>query len=314
MPLRRPIAALAAALCLLPAGIAYAGAAQSNGFDLTGALVPVAEIRAGGPPKDGIPSIDSPRFVSAAAAGFLKPDSRVLGIDLHGQARAYPIAILNWHEVVNDRIGPEAIAVTFCPLCGTGMAFRAGLAGDPMVFGVSGLLYNSDVLLYDRATLSLWSQLLAKAVSGPMKGRVLEAVPVAHTSWADWLRRHPDTVVLSADTGFPRDYGRDPYEAYAQSERVMFPVSASSRRFHPKERVLGLSVGAAHKAYPFSELERSPSPLRDEVGGRAVTVHFDPRHQTGRVVDAEGTEIASVVAFWFAWFAFHPDTGVHRAP
>jgi len=306
------------ALLVLASALVAAGptahAAEYNGFDVSGALIPVEEIRSGGPPRDGIPAIDEPRFVSAAEATFLAADARVIGLALDGQARAYPISILNWHEVVNDRFGADGVAITFCPLCGTGMAFRAGTAAKPVRFGVSGLLYNSDVLLYDRGTLSLWSQLLSKAISGPLKGRQLEALPVMHTSWADWRARHPRTVVLSRDTGFPRDYGRDPYAAYAESERIMFPVGRTNRSLHPKERVIGISLGGAHKAYPFVELDRSPGPLADRVGGQAVTVEFDAAHRSGRVLDEAGKEIPSVIAFWFAWFAFHPDTAIHKAP
>lgn len=289
-------------------------AADYNGFDLSGAQIPISDIHSGGPPKDGIPAIDDPRFVAAEEATFLSEDARVIGLALNGQAKAYPISILNWHEVVNDRFGGEGVAVTFCPLCGTGMAFRAGTSAKPVRFGVSGLLYNSDVLLYDRETSSLWSQLLSKAVSGPLKGRELDALPVLHTSWADWRTRHPRTLVLSRDTGFPRDYGRDPYAAYAESERIMFPVGKTNRRFHPKERVIGISIGGAHKAYPFVELDRSPGPLADRVGGKAVKVEFDTAHRSGRVLDESGKEIPSVIAFWFAWFAFHPDTAIHTAP
>ena len=283
-----------------------------NGFDLTDALVPRAEILSGGPPKDGIPAIDRPRFIKANAAKFLFDESRVLGVFLNGEARAYPVSILNWHEVVNDQFGAEGIAVTFCPLCGTGMAFRAGTARSPMTFGVSGLLYNSDVLLYDRQTHSLWSQILSRAVSGPRKGGTLEAVPVSHTTWRDWRAQHPGTTVLSRETGFDRDYGRDPYETYVGSETVMFPVSAKSRRYHPKERVIGLKLGDVVKAYPFVELDASPRPLRDRIGKRSVTVEFDAVNRTGRVLGEDGKEIPTVVAFWFAWFAFHPDTEVHR--
>jgi hypothetical protein len=120
-------------------------------------------------------------------------------------AQTNPVRILNWHEVVNDRLGDEAIAVTYCPLCSTGVAFRARLADGDARFGVSGLLYNSDVLLYDRRTESLWSQLLAQAVTGPLKDTKLEPVPVSHTTWSDWKRRHPGTEALSTDTGFVRD-------------------------------------------------------------------------------------------------------------
>jgi len=303
------------AIAVVALSVALAARAERmNGFELTGALVPLGEIHRGGPPKDGIPAIDNPRFVAAGAATFLKGESQVLGIHIHGQAKAYPVSILNWHEVVNDRIGPDGVAITFCPLCGTGMAFRAGTSSKPGLFGVSGLLYNSDVLLYDRESSSLWSQLLAKAVAGPRKGDTLEALPVSHTTWGDWRRRHPATVVLSPDTGFERDYASDPYQAYVRSERLMFPVSATSRSFHPKERVIGVSVGGSHKAYPFVELDATPAPLLDRVGTAFVKVEFDAESRSGRVLDSTGREIHSVTAYWFAWFAFHPDTQIHRAP
>jgi hypothetical protein len=165
---------LAFALALTLAAAA-AGAQTLNGFDLKGASVPVQAIERGGPPKDGTPAIDRPRFVPAARAALADAD-RVLGVARGGVARAYPVRILHWH-VVNDRIGDQALAVTYCPLCGTGVAFRARLADGDASFGVSGLLDNSDVVLYDRRTESLWSQLLAEAVSGPLKGTKLDPVP-----------------------------------------------------------------------------------------------------------------------------------------
>jgi len=151
-----------------------------NGFDLSGALIPVRDIESGGPPRDGIPSIDDPRFVGASKASFLAPEDRVLGVAIEGEAKAYPVAILNWHEIVNDRSLDQNFVVTYCPLCGSGMVFVADVGERALSFGVSGLLYNSDMLLYDRNTESLWSQLLAKAVSGPLKGRVFW--PTGHAS------------------------------------------------------------------------------------------------------------------------------------
>jgi hypothetical protein len=138
-----------------------AGAAvmAENAFDLRRSLVPADEIHAGGPPRDGIPALTDPKFIPAAQADFLADEDRILGLNLGGEARVYLIAILNWHEIVNDRIGERAVAVTYCPLCGTGIVFDAQVDGRPMEFGVSGLLYNSDVLLYDRSTESLWSQI-----------------------------------------------------------------------------------------------------------------------------------------------------------
>lgn len=296
-------------LCLSPSALPF----ERNGFDLSGALVPPAEVLQGGPPRDGIPAIDRPKFVSAAEARFLAPDARVLGIARGGLAKGYPVSILNWHEVVNDRFGEELVVVTFCPLCGTGMAFRSELDGRALQFGVSGLLYNSDVLLYDRQTQSLWSQIRAQAISGPMKGRKLEPIALSHTSWQDWRTRHPGTLVLSTDTGHRRDYARNPYLDYETSPELMFPVALRAEGFHPKERVLGVEVNGKHKAYPFVELSKSRGPVTDELGGGRVIVRFDPEHQSAAAFDAGGRELPAVTAFWFAWYAFHPDTEIFRA-
>ena len=181
-----------------------------NGFDLDQPLVAEDQIQRGGPPRDGIPSIDAPNFIDAADADFLKADDRVLGLVINKEARAYPLSILNWHEIVNDKFAGQAVIISFCPLCGTGMAFEP----EPPVseFGVSGLLYNSDVLLYDRETGSLWSQIMAKAINGPLKGKILKQIPLTHTSWQDWKTKHPDSRVLSKDTGYKRVYSKSPYE------------------------------------------------------------------------------------------------------
>lgn len=295
--------------------LATAAAAQTkNGFDLTGALVPAEQIESGGPSKDGIPAIDRPKFVRSGDARFLQGDDRVLGVMRNGIAKAYPVRILNWHEIVNDTFGAEHIAVTFCPLCGTGIAYVSEAGGKPLSFGVSGLLYNSDVLVYDRQTQSLWSQILAQAVSGPLKGAKLTTVALAHTSWADWKKRHPDTQVLSTDTGFARDYTRDPYAGYTQDHTIMFPVAGRSQRYHPKESVIGIEVGGKFKAYPFVELAKiKGGKMTDTLGGKTLTVRFDPEHRTGTVFDAQGKEIPTVTAFWFAWYAFHRDTEVFQA-
>jgi len=297
---------------LVLAGIA-AAARLVNGFDVSDALVPAQAIQAGGPPADGIPAIDRPAFVRGARAKFVRDEERVLGVARNGVAKAYPIRILNWHEIVNDELGGERVVVTYCPLCGTGMAYLAEVGGRSLRFGVSGLLYNSDVLLYDRETRSLWSQILAQAVTGSMKGARLTTIPLAHTTWADWKSRHPDTLVLTPETGYSRDYQRDPYDGYGRSAEIWFGVQQRSERFHPKELVIGLEIDGRFKAYPFEALVRSGGELRDRVGGRALIVRFDARHRTGSVHDAAtGAEIPTVIAYWFAWYAFHPDTEVHE--
>lgn len=166
-------------LLLLPmlAASGVVCALEKNGFELRRPLLPADEIVQGGPPRDGIPALDEPEFVDAGDARFLEPDDRILGISLGGSARAYPVRILNYHEIVNDRIGTEPVVITYCPLCGSGMAFASEVDGRLLTFGVSGLLYNSDVLLFDRQTESLWSQLRKQAVTGPLKGLNLEMLP-----------------------------------------------------------------------------------------------------------------------------------------
>ena len=258
-------------VALLAVLVSVACGRDDNGFDLTGSLVPADQIHLGGPPRDGIPSIDRPRFVAAQDADFISDTDRVLGLARNGRSRAYPIAIMNWHEVVNDRVGGESIAVTYCPLCGTGVA-------------------------------------------GPLKGERLTAVPLTHTSWRAWRAEHPDTQVLSADTGSDRDYERDPYAGYTASSEVYFPVSASSRRYHPKERVLGLEVDGRFKAYPFAELSRSgDDEISDSFAGRQLTIRFDPAAESARVFGENGAEVTAVTGFWFAWYAFHPETEVYTA-
>ena len=300
------VMALAGLIMLAP----LAPAQTLNGFELKDSLVPPDQILHGGPGRDGIPAIDAPKFMPAGAANLATTD-RVLGLARNGVVKAYPVKILNWHEIVNDRFGDERIAVTYCPLCGTGIAYVARAGGRTTTFGVSGLLYNSDLLLYDRPTESLWSQITAEAVTGPLKGEKLPPVTLTHTTWADWKTRHPGTLVLSADTGFNRDYGRDPYAGYAASPRIMFPTGTTGDRFPPKEPVLGVELNGARKAYAFSELakalrDRPSGPIEDRLGGGVVFIRFDREHRTAQAFDSAGQELPAYVAFWFAWSAFYP--------
>ncbi len=288
-------------------------AATKNGFDLTGSLIPEAEIHHGGPPKEGIPSIDRPVFVSAKKAQFLESEDRVLGVLYKGETKAYPIAILNWHEIVNDRYKGERVVVSFCPLCGTGVAFST-LNKKARTFGVSGLLYNSDLLLYDRETQSLWSQISGEAISGSQKGSRFELIPVTHTSWSAWKKRYPKTKVLSEDTGYRRDYNRDPYAGYETQAGLYFPVDRIDPRFHPKARVEGLLVNDVAKVYPLSELEKSGGVINDVVGGVSITVYFNQQGQSVEIFDEEGERLPSLSSFWFAWYAFHPDTEIYQVP
>lgn len=274
--------------------------------------IPLQEIHSGGPQKDAIPAIDNPRFVQAGATDHLKPETRILGLSWNGIAKAYPIGIMNWHEIVNDRFAEEPVVITYCPLCGSGVAFSAQVAGEVLQFGVSGLLYNSDVLLYDRKTESLWSQLLARAVTGEMNGTRLKVLPLQVTSWSEWRGQHPETWVLSRETGHYRNYDRDPYAGYESSEGIYFPVKQRDPRYHPKERVFGLEIDGQFKAYPVAELSRTRGEIEDRFAGQSVTIQYNPASQSARFFDGRGNELTVIHSYWFAWYAFHPDTAVFR--
>ncbi|MEX0964127.1 MAG: DUF3179 domain-containing protein [Pseudohongiellaceae bacterium] len=291
-----------------------ANAQTINGFDLTRASIPARQILSGGPPRDGIPAIDRPVFQSVSSATWLDPEDRILGVSLNGISRAYPIAILNWHEVVNDVIGGRPIVISYCPLCGTGMAFDSRIENRDLDFGVSGLLYQSDVLLYDRQTESLWSQIIGEAISGPHQGKKLGSLVLAHTSWGAWQQAHPDTEVLSRDTGVRRDYTQDPYAGYGDSPRILFPVvNRAPGPWHAKEWVLGVELNGQYKAYPFTELAaQGLNQFTDEFAGETITIVWDEENRSAAM--RSGNEVQpSITAFWFAWYAFHTQTEVFRA-
>ena len=176
----------------------------------------------------------------------------------------------------------------------------------------AGLPAAGEIVLGERLGWG-WAVLLQLAVLALIGGWVSRRVRPAHTAWADWRRRYPQTLVLSPDTGHQRDYRRDPYAGYVQSEQVMFPLRFKSQRFHPKESVIGVERDGRFKAYPFAELERANTPFSDPIGDHPVRVEYDAAHRSGRVLDANGQEIPSMIGFWFAWYAFHPETEVYTA-
>ncbi|MFI7356214.1 DUF3179 domain-containing protein [Streptomyces avidinii] len=268
----------------------------------------------GGPGKDGIPSIDKPRFVSARDAGFLKDDDRVFGLEYRGEVRAYPQLVLVWHEIVNDTVGGQALAVTYCPLTGTVIGFRAHNGVQQLTFGTTGRLVNSNLLMYDRQTGSEWPQLIGTAVSGPLKGTKLETVPLLWTTWKQWRAVHPDTEVLSTDTGALRSYGSDPYGSYPGRSGYyvkggpIFPVLATSDRFDDKDVVIGVRVGTERLAIQ-KDLVRKAGTVRATVGATQVEARWDDRLDTARVVQRVGDRwepADSLDSMWFAWYAFYP--------
>lgn len=292
------------------------GAITLNGFDLTNSLVPATSIVRGGPPRDGIPAILNPHYVAAAEAIFLRPDDIVLGFEYRGRSFAFPRHILNWHELVNDEVDGHPFLITYCPLCGSGMAFSARVDGKALVFGVSGLLYNSDVIFYDKTTESLWSQIERRAISGKYAGEVLRQLYLTHTTWAKWSREHPATKVLSEAQGFKRNYRHDPYSGYETSSRLFFnTLRAAPKDYHTKERVMGVQIGDVTKAYPFIELRRTgKAAFKDRIGDDRYRILWDEGHETATIETLNGEKVTSTVAFWFAWYAFHPATEVYRHP
>lgn len=280
-----------------------------NGFELKDALIPRKEIVRGGPPRDGIPSIDNPKFIPPSEADYLRTNDTVLSVTFNGETRAYPLRILVWHEIVNDTIGSNHLAVTYCPLCGTGMVFDRQYGTNVLEFGVSGLLHKSDVLMYDRQSESLWSQLGMKAVSGEYKGRKMKWLPSEHMTFAAWKRKYPNGIVLSTDTGFRRRYGRMPYHGYEHREKPTFRVGPIRDDLRNKEWVVGVFVGDQPYAVPLKRI-----PLHNTVkvgeGDKLVRVRYDSRTQLVNVFDTEGDDAPYVKAYWFAWQAFYPDTRI----
>jgi hypothetical protein len=299
---------LVAAMALIGAIIiAIAERGRSAEFDVSRHSVPVRRIVSGGPPKDGIPALLTPRFVEAVEATFLRDDDRVVGVHEGATAKAYPLSILNWHEVVNDQIGERPVVVTYCPLTGSAVVFDREVDSAVLTFGVSGRLYESNVLLYDHQTESLWSQLHARAVTGPKTERALTAIPAVETTWGRWRRLHPDTRVLSVETGHRRDYNRNPYAEYESAPGTMFSTQAVDTRVFVKERVLGIVVDGIARAYPLRHLGTLAGPLHDHVGGADVTIRFDAETRSAEAF-VDGRQLPAVVAYWFAWSAFHPGT------
>jgi Protein of unknown function (DUF3179) len=266
-------------------------------FNVTRHLIPLVDIQSGGPAKDGIPALNHPGFISAAEGDRgLRSSDVVLGVEFDGVAKAYPIRILNWHEVVNDDVGSQPVLVSWCPLCGSGLVYDPLSRGKRHTFRVSGLLYKRNLLLYDQETESLWSQLGGVAETGDLAGTSLELLPVTQTTWARWESEHPQTVVLSFNTGFRRDYARDPYADWQLDRRLALVVEAKH----------------SAKLYPFSALKRVGSSLTDDIGGEKVTIVFDSRDQTATAQGPNGEQISQFVAFLGDARAFYPDAAIFK--
>jgi len=283
-----------------------------GGFDLSHHIVPPGQIRDGGPAKDAIPAVLEPKFVKADRATFLESNDKVIGVVVQGRARAYPVKILNWHEVIDDSIAGTPLAVTFCPLVQGAAVYRREAAGKTVVLGVSGKLYQSNLVLYDAGTQSLWSQLEGQALAGPMAGHKLAALPNTVVTWEAWRKKHPTTDVLSIDTGYTRDYGVDPYWGYEHGDEVVSPVTHLDERLSAHEIVLGVSAGGEDEAFPLSRLGYAAMPVRIRLGDVDLTISYDAVSGAA-TASVSGERIPIYNGYWFAWAAFHPKTAIWSA-
>lgn len=319
---------------------------ESYGFDLTGCTVPRATLAAAGFPKDGIralhlPPLLRPDDVEAIAKRthrkLLVSSDRVIGVVVSGHARAYPIRIMNLHEVVNDTLGARPIAVTYSPLCDAVVVFDRAVDGEVLRFGVSGLLYNSNLLMYDDRPASreesLWSQIGARAVAGPRAKRMpaaganvdaeevagrpkdapaaseLTVLPVSVMSWSDWRTAHPETTVLAPDPTLAEEYRRNRYGSYFASDRLRFPAAPlpHDRSRELKTPMIAVRGGNGFEAMAIPEIGRQAATdgaWRKIVGGREILFRYrdNPPSVTAEGVDG-GPQPETIYSFWFAWYA-----------
>ncbi len=311
--------------------------------------IPLGDIITGNPAKDGIPSIDDPSYESVGAADLYLDDNGFgLAVEVAGSYRYYPYQILVWHEIVNDTFNGQDLLVTYCPLCYTGIVFEREVADEVVEFGTSGKLYNSNLLMYDRKTDSLWSQAMGEAVVGELTGATLTLYPSLTVSWADFKSEHPSAQVLSRNTGFDRDYTSDPYgpRGYYENASVWFPLSNEDGRAHPKTIIYGHRNDAAQKAYAAGAIEETKV-LNDTVGPDSLVIFWDSNLNTvkgfsrqldGDVLEFEQTDdfltdtrtgslwnydgeavsgdyrgrqlevLPLENSFWFSWAATYPET------
>ena len=283
--------------------------------------------------RDEIPAILDPRFTKRSD---LRGDEEVLGVSWQGESKAYPLRILNYHEVVNDRLGATPVLIAYCPLCHSGTGYVRKVQGRELHFGVSGKLYRNDLVLYDQETESLWVEMLGECIQGPLQGTVLERIPVDHVEWGSWKMVFPGSDVLDPPGGFP--YETDPYSSYLHSREIKYPRSAiaSPGGPHPKEIVLGIELKGEAKAYPVFLL-REVMVINDVLGGeRIVVAQYEGVYRAwkrpafefkvfegGHMDDPEGEHweritgkgrkgslerVPTNLAFWFAWKDLHPET------
>lgn len=238
--------------------------------------VDLDEIISGGPGKDGIPALDNPKFVSnAEAKKWLSEKEPVISLVVDGEARAYPLQILIWHEIINHEFKGIPVAVTFCPLCYSAIAFDRRLDGKTYDFGVTGKLRHSDMVMFDRETESWWQQITGEAIVGDLTGKKLKQIPAQIVGFGQFATSFPDGLVVSKDTGYRRDYGRNPYVGYDNiNQKPYFPVRKNDRRLRPMEKIIVVEVEGVSKVYPHS-VSRKQKVINDKIKSQDLVVFHD---------------------------------------
>lgn len=266
---------------------------EPTGFDRLDCTVTREAIFDVGVARDGIPALTTPEVVPGGEGSFLDDDDRVLGLVVNGEARAYPFTVLWWHEVVNDTLGGQPVLVTYCPLTGSGIAFNPMVDGELRSFGVSGLLYRTNLTMFDRRTESLWNQMALAGICGLDRGKALALLPVVETTWRHWQQLHPQTSIITQNTDFDRPYGVYPYGSYDEpfDPFIAFVTRADRAKIRddrpPKELVLGVFEGPRVTTYPFGVLSSlgAAAAVNDTVGDVAVLITYVAEDQTARAFD-----------------------------
>ena len=290
-------------------------------------VVEPSKLRAGGPPKGGIgidkgiPALaeENIKFISVSEAdGWIEDNELVLALIYKGVKKVYPLQILVFHEIANDEINGEPILITYCPLCGSGIAYERFVYTEEQKtetkFGTSGKLYNSNLVMYDEKTETYWTQIEGLAIVGKLTGQKLKAISIDTVTWRDWKKEHPDSQVLSQNTGFSRNYGKDPYGSYYEENFVWFPLENEDETFriHPKTVIFGIEVNGKFKAYKESDLIKSGK-IVDNFNRVNLEIERD-NAGTVKIKNMEtNEEIIKERDFWFSWYAFHPETELYGA-
>ncbi len=301
-------------------------------------------------PEGAIPPLNNPKFITASGAIYPEDKDLVIGINYNGATKAYPVKMMNWHEVVNDHFDNKPVAVTYCALCRTAIAYDSRVLGRKLTFAASGLLYNSNTIMVDNETRSYWIQATGQSFMGGLIGNKLSVIPTDVTTWALWKQKYPNTLVMSSATGFDRDYGYDPYGGYEESVIIYYDVKHNDSRLFAKDIVYGVALDGGSKAYPATNVT-SAGLINDVIGSEKILVLYDAELNStkvfssvlrgnglnfelkdGKITDKETNSIWNVdgvstsgpliserlkrvdatYGFWFVWVAFHPKTGLYK--